>query len=280
MHLLVGKIKVKKHKFWNGYRSRKTIKLIHPCHDHTMKKAIRSFIYSPKFNRMMVYLAMAVFFSGIILAMIIAFIYGGSRKGPGYFSIMNNYISDLGSHHYTLAPFIFDLTMMITSVLLVPVMHIMHKQVLENWEAAKQELGVARARSVKITISVGLSGLIVGLVGFFGVGVFSEDRSTIGVFHNLHLVVSILVWGGLAFASLFYGIAALRMKTIIPRVLSFFMIVGPVASVALFTLAAFVIPEFLPSKPLEWIMLACAFWWMVPVGVILLRIIKKTENKT
>lgn len=240
-----------------------------------MKKGIRLNIYDPKFIRIMIYLAMVVFFPGITLAIIIAYVYGGNRMGPGRFSVLTNYISDLGSYHFTPTPYLFDSISIVTAVLLVPIMLTIHKLVLKNLEDAKPELDAARFKNLKITFSLGFIGFIVGLTGFFGIGVFSEDRSTIGNFHDLHLLVSALVWGGLAFASLFYGLSSLRMKLFIPHVLGFFMIVGPVMSVILFTIAAFVAPGLLPSRPLEWVMLVCVFWWMVPIGVILLRILKK-----
>jgi hypothetical membrane protein len=236
-----------------------------------MKKGPSSSIEHPKIITWTIYLALFVFLSGFVLAVSVAYVYGGTSTGPGYFSIMNNYISDLGSHHYTPATYIFDLTMIITAALLCPMMITMHKQMLQNWEELKPELGTARNRAMRIVLYSGFFGVIVGISGFLGVGVFSEDRSKIGTFHEMHLVVSIMVWGGLAFASLCYGLAAMRMKTLISRILGFFMIVGPITSVILFTLAAFVVPEFIPSRPLEWVMLACAFWWMVPVGLILLR---------
>jgi hypothetical membrane protein len=237
-----------------------------------------STVVHPTLVKWMIYLALIEFLAGIILAISVAYAFGGSRVGPGQFSIVNNYISDLGSHHYTLVPSIFDATMMATAILICPLLHAMHKLLLSNWAGQANE-AATRHKFTRVLLAIGAALAVVGVAGFLGVGVFSEDRSTIGSFHQMHLIVSILVWGGLALASLFYGVVAMRIQCFIPRSLGFFMIVGPVLSVILFTTAAFILPEFIPSRPLEWLMLACAFWWMVPVGLILLRSMKNAGSR-
>ncbi len=108
--------------------------------------------------------------------------------------------------------------------------------------------------------------LLSGAVGLFGIGLFSEDRTTeLG----LHFTFSIIVFAGLAFGALFNGIAILLKlkKTIFPRLLGLYMMVGPFTAGVLF-----LFPPSSVTRPfLEWMMLLAAFLWLIPESFLILK---------
>jgi hypothetical protein len=112
----------------------------------------------------------------------------------------------------------------------------------------------------------GLLSLLSGAVGLFGVGLFSEDRTTeLG----LHYTFSIIIFAGLVFGALFNGIAILLKlkKTIFPRLLGLYMIVGPFIVTIMF-----LFPPISVTRPfLEWMMLFAAFLWLIPGSLFILK---------
>jgi hypothetical protein len=109
----------------------------------------------------------------------------------------------------------------------------------------------------------------------FGIGLFSEDRTTeLG----LHFTFSIIVFAGLAFGALFNGIAILLKleKTIFPRLLGLYMMIGPFTASVLF-----VFPPNSVTRPfLEWMMLLAAVLWLIPQSLLILKNFKSTKSYT
>ncbi|MFX1287032.1 MAG: hypothetical protein ACFFFY_00550 [Promethearchaeota archaeon] len=114
--------------------------------------------------------------------------------------------------------------------------------------------------------------LLSGAVGLFGVGLFSEDRTTeLG----LHFIFSIIVFAGLAFGAFFNGIAILLKlkKTIFPRLLGLYMILGPFIATLMF-----IYPPISVTRPfLEWMMLFAAFIWLIPTAYLILKSFQSGE---
>ena len=232
---------------------------------------IFSFLILPKSVRICTIVALLVFLIGFTIAYAIAYAVGGSMGPPDTFSVVHNYISDLGSYKFTPAPYLFDVICIFTAIMLFIIFTYTSKVLVHELAEIKEKIPPIRTNVLTIIRLIGFIGSIVGLVGFFGIGVFSEDRSyPVGPTH-MHFVVSAIVWGGLAIGSLGFGLLAVLVKVFIPRPLGVFMIVGPLASVVIFSIALFVHPSPLPTRPLEWVMLAAVFWWTIPVGGIILK---------
>lgn len=216
-------------------------------------------IIHPKLVKFCVLAAFFIFIPGLIIGVIIAALFGHQ----GY-NIMNNWISDLGSFNFTPAPFILDTIAIVTSFLMVPVFLYMKDEFIKNSSAndpkAKEPL------ALKVVAYLGLFWLFVGDVGLFGIGLFSEDRSTA---LNLHMVFSVVVFGGFAIGALFTGIVIVVKETILSRPFGFFMIIGPPAATILFGINY--IDRFMSTQFLEWTMLFAIFIWMIPLSFNLVR---------
>lgn len=220
--------------------------------------AITQKLTEPYVVKISIYLVLALFLPSLFIGVIIAMIWG-----PQGYSIWTNYISDLGSFIYTPAPFILDFSAMITSILLVPILLFFNKLL-------KSTSKVALAGSKKIRI-IRLSGMFflgVGLIGFFGVGLFSEDRSTA---LGLHYFFSVVVFGGFSIGALFSGIYIFFVRTLFSRVLGFYMMIVPMLTAILFLLT----PEPFTIYFLEWVILFGIIAWLIPSIIKILRYVNQ-----
>jgi hypothetical membrane protein len=211
-----------------------------------------------------------LFLSGLSIGVLIATIFG-----PVGYNIIDNYISDLGSFNYTPTPFILDSIAMITAFFLVPIFLYSYKNLISGKKEVIFNSNNSPSKRifnliVAINVILGLICLIIAAIGLFGIGLFSEDRTTdLG----LHYTFSIVVFAGLATGALFNGIAILLKKSIYPRFLGLYMIIGPPTAAVLF-----VFPPPMTTLPfLEWMMLFAAFLWLIPMSIIILQKFKK-EN--
>ncbi|MEJ2279332.1 MAG: DUF998 domain-containing protein, partial [Candidatus Lokiarchaeota archaeon] len=213
-------------------------------------------------------ISLILFIPGLSLCVIIAMIYGSQ----GY-TIWNNFISDLGSFKYTPIPFLFNVILMIVSVLTIPAFLYNYKNLTKDAKFIvfnSQERSMRRIFHTIIYINAffGLILLLIGSVGMFGIGIFSEDRTTQ---FNLHFYFSVLVFIGLIFGSMFVGIAIVLNKVICPRYLGFYMIFGPFLTGYFY----FNPPPMLTRPYLEWMMLFSFQIWLIPAAIFTLRQIKK-----
>jgi hypothetical membrane protein len=227
-------------------------------------------IVQPKVVKICIYVCNLLFLGGLLIGALIAVFFG-----PEGYNIIDNYISDLGSFRYTPTPFILDSIAMITAFFLVPIFLYSYKKLI----AGKKDVVFDSTNPfskrvfnflVLINIILGLVCLIIAAIGLFGIGLFSEDRSTeLG----LHFIFSIIVFTGLATGALFNGIAILLKKSIYPRFLGAYMIIGPPTAAILF-----VFPPPSTTLPfLEWMMLFAAFLWLIPLSIIILRKLRKDK---
>jgi hypothetical protein len=234
------------------------------------KRSLYAKIFDPKIMRILIYAAMLVFLPGIVVAYIVAVATGGTWIPPGAYNMVDNYISDLGSVRFTAAPFILDTIHMTTAIIMVPVFLYTKNLATEYIEKYQENSGLAKFS--KITNYLGLISLFIGAFGLFSVGLFSEDRDIPPGSHYFFLIV---VFGGFCIGAFLYGWVSVLNKTYIPKILGFFMIVGPFTSVILFLVK----PAPFTEPALEWVMLFCIFFWMIPVGIYLLKLIKENEKK-
>ncbi|MFX0179118.1 MAG: hypothetical protein ACFE78_02960 [Candidatus Hodarchaeota archaeon] len=218
-----------------------------------------------------IYASLLIFLPGLLIAVLIAFFFGANS-----YSIIDNYISDLGSIRHTPAPLVLDTIAMVTGILIVPIFFYLAKIILSNNKEIifnSNESILRRIFYVYIDINgfIGLFSLITASIGLFGIGLFSEDRTTeLG----LHIAFSGIVFGGLAIGALFNGIAIALKKTIFPRFLGIYMVIGPGTATILFMLH----PESVTLQFLEWIMLFSAFFWLIPVVFIILNNFKLKQS--
>jgi hypothetical protein len=224
-----------------------------------------------KLIKICIYVSVLTFLPGLLIGVLIAYFFG-----PESYNIIDNYISDLGSISYTPAPFILDAIAMITACFLVPVFFYITKIIVSETKSIifnSNESIFKRIYCINIDLLAffGLLSLLSGAVGLFGIGLFSEDRTTeLG----LHYTFSIIVFAGLAFGALFNGIAILfkLKKTIFPRLIGLYMMVVPLTTAIMFLFP----PNSMARPFLEWLMLLAAFLWLIPESVLILKNFKST----
>ena len=219
-----------------------------------------------KLIKICIYVSLIIFLPGILIGVLVAYFFG-----PDSYNIIENYISDLGSIRYTPTPFILDAIAMTTACFLVPVFFYIAKIIVSDTKSLILDSNKSifkRIHTIDIDLLAffGFLSLLSGAVGLFGVGLFSEDRTTeLG----LHYAFSIIVFAGLAFGAFFNGIAILLKlkKTIFPRLLGLYMIVGPFVVTIMF-----LFPPISVTRPfLEWMMLFAAFFWLIPGSLLILK---------
>ena len=213
------------------------------------------FLTNPKVVKISIIGSIVTWFSALILGFIVA------QFDPQGYNIVDNYISDMGSFHHTPLPYFLDYGAIISSILMIPAIYWMEKQLspspIDRWNG---EFPRMRYR----LSGLGSFFMFFGVFGFMMIGVFSEDRTTpLG----LHFLFSVVVFSGFIFMSLFYGILILFYKTEIPRLMGVYMGIVP------FTTGVIFIFNFTPFW--EWMMLIGLLIWMVPVFLILLKNINK-----
>ena len=227
-----------------------------------------NWLTKPKLVKISIIINLIVFLPGLFLCVIIALVYGSQ----GY-TIWDNFISDLGSINYTPFPNLFNVIIMVSSILIIPAYLYNFKYLTKNTRNIvfnSQEKSIRRGFHIIIYVNAfsGLILLIIGSIGMFGIGIFSEDRTT--QFH-LHFYFSVLVFVGLIFGSMFVGISILLNKVICPRYVGFYMIFGPFLAGYLFVNP----PNILIEPFLEWMMLLSFQIWLVPAAIFTLNQIKK-----
>jgi hypothetical protein len=223
-------------------------------------KNLYNTLTKPKIVKISIYISLLTFLPGLIAGIIVAVIHGSL----GY-SLWYNWISDLGSLAYTPAPFILDITCMVSAIFIIPLIlnltrlyssHQNHK--LDN---SKKERYTILFR--RIFGYIGVVCLFVGVIGMFFVGVFSLDRSPF----DLHFYFSTSAFGGFAFGAFFTGLAIVLRKRIFPKVVGYFMIVGPSTASILYLLC----PAPLTRQFLEWVLMFSSLAWYYVIVFITLQ---------
>ena len=204
-------------------------------------------------------------------------------------------ISDLGSLNYTPMPKFLDDAAMFSAVIMVPAIFYLKKHMCTAAQLKAEEKSSDTKGKVSKVIKFVLSnfGLLFGLgamVGFFGIGFFSEDLGnavdSIGLDLSgigSHFFFSIWVFACLCICGLFIGIfVVMYPKTIKEKyqlekvhwavfsTLGLLMIIWPPTHAFLFLAGA---P---PSRAFhEWFMLFAILAWVLPVFYILRKHTKK-----
>ncbi len=245
------------------------------------KEQIYETLTNPKVVRRCI-IAAEIFFPAMILIGVLVAVF----LGPANYNIIDNYISDMGSHRYTPIPKFLDDGAMITSILLVPVCFYLKKQI-DSKSKESESINISTWYSSLVLIT-----MLIGMVGFFGIGFFSEDvaislyPTTTSTF-DLHEIFTYVVFVGLASAGFLVGIIFIRypqgivelgayesMSKVIPLLMGLVMLfLTPV-------MCTFFLLDFPPSQPFwEWMLLFSIFGWIIPVGFMILNQINTEELK-
>lgn len=109
--------------------------------------------------------------------------------------------------------------------------------------------------------------MLTGLIGWFFVGVFSEDRTTI---YYLHFYATVLFFSGLALGGFFFGLIVAFYDTPFPRFLGLYMMIVPTIAGVIFLIT------LLPI--VEWTCFFINFGWMITGFMLLLKYINRLEE--
>ena len=222
-----------------------------------------AFLTKPKIVKWSTIAGFSVYSLTIIIGYIIAQFdpagpFARGKLDPAGYNIVENFISDMGSIKYTPFPFLLDFGCMITSFLLIPTIFYMEKLLAPLPEKA-EDLPCSRMR-LRLG-SYGFIWMVIGLIGMFGVGLFSEDRTTV---LDLHWTFTIVVFGGLAIGGMFFGLLILFYDTLLPKLLGLYMVFVPSTCAA--------IAFGLGFRPiLEWIMFFSLLAYLFVGGLIVLK---------
>jgi len=228
-----------------------------------MKQNGRKFydrVTEPKIVKISIYISLATFLPGLIIGLIIAL-----NIGPLPYSVWLNYISDLGSYQYTPAPYVLDLTCMISAIFIAPLIfnlsRLYSSNMTYNIDNSKRTHNINKFKRIFGYIGVGF--LFVGIFGMFFIGVFSIDRSPL----DIHNFFSTLAFGGFVFGAFFTGLAIVLKRKLFPKSIGYYMIFGP----STVTILYLICPPPLTRPFLEWIMLFSALSWYYVIVFITLQ---------
>jgi hypothetical protein len=210
---------------------------------------------APQTIRICGYCVLAIFFGLISLGVIIAV-----ASGP--YNIIDNWISDLGNHNITPAPFLLDTAVISAGILLIP-FHFYMEKYLAPIPRSPEELPAPPRMSYRL---MGLNFFFncFGTIGLIGVGIFSEDRDIAG----LHFIFSVLLFGSFAIGAIFLGLLITFIRQpIVPKPFNYIM--GAYGIFVPFTIGGFAVFDLTPLW--EWTLFFVLIGLIVPVFVCALR---------
>jgi len=204
-----------------------------------MRSKIFENIIRKKVIQSVMYALVGIYISLLVIGHIIATLTTG-------YTIIDNWISDLGGVKYTLAPYLYDLACIVAGVLTLPFVFYMEHFLTPNLKETTR----MRIRIVESAFIFGF----VGSISYIGVGIFSEDRS----YYGLHGLFSELAFGGFTLNALFMGWFIMLYDTKIPKILGLYGAFGPIIFLILFVII---------GNPLfEWLLLFAILLWIIPLS--------------
>jgi len=227
---------------------------------------IYSYLTKPKLIKLCMYFSLLIFLPSLLIGVFIAYF-----LGPESYNIWYNYISDLGSLRYTPTPFLLDISAMITSILFIPIFVYFSSLLYKDYKHSSGYFGKIFSIITKILSIIGLFFLFLASIGFFGIGLFSEDRTTeLG----LHLKFSVLVFGAFALAAIYNGLVIMFKDTIFYKIIGVFMFFATPTMAILFVIN----PASLSKPFIEWMILFSIMIWIIPIYYIMHKNISKNSN--
>lgn len=173
---------------------------------------------------------------------------------PDGYSIVTNWISDLGTSAHTPAPYLYDIACIVAGSLTIPFSFYMENVLapLPSESANTRDYSRLRFRLASYAFLFN----IIGNIGYIGVGVFSGDRN----YFNLHMITSSLAFGGFTLGAFFMGWLIIFYDTKIPKVIGIYGVIGPFTTIIIFLII---------SNPLwEWILLFSILAWIIPLSLV------------
>ena len=209
------------------------------------------------FNRFINFKMVRIFTTAVILIYIPLIIIGiivAAYFDPDGYSLVTNWISDLGGSPHTPAPYLYDIACIVAGTLTLPFAFYMENLLAPLPKRELSHIHYSRMR-FRIVSSAFLFSLI-GSIGYIGVGIFSENRD----YYNLHTINSSLAFGGFTLGAFFMGWTIVLYDTKIPKLLGIYGIIGPLTIIFIFLLI---------NNPLwEWLLLFSILAWIVPLSLI------------
>jgi hypothetical membrane protein len=208
------------------------------------------------FNRIISFKMVRIFTTAVILIYVPLIIIGiivAAYYDPEGYSIVTNWISDLGGSPHTPAPYLYDIACIVAGTLTLPFAFYMENLLAPLPKRESPHIHYSRMR-FRLVSSAFLFSLI-GSIGYIGVGIFSENRD----YYNLHTITSSLAFGGFTLGAFFMGWTIVLYDTKIPKLLGIYGIIGPLTTIIIFLLI---------NNPLwEWLLLFSILAWIIPISL-------------
>ncbi|MFX1275499.1 MAG: hypothetical protein ACFFBP_06490 [Promethearchaeota archaeon] len=221
----------------------------------------------------------------VAIAVLIAHFYDPATVKDGY-NIFIHYISDLGSVRYTSVPVLLNILWMSEAILFTPLVFYLYKKIHVCY---KDEADSRVSKTLKwLLINCGFTFLVIGIIGWFWVGFFSEDEGRLLAPYgfqilgqDLHMIFSIVVFGGMVVAGVFIGIFFIlypktvlkiidvKLPWILLVILGLEMVIWPPLHAILFIISNGQLPFH------EWFMFFALLAWLYPIGYGTLQMLKK-----
>jgi len=213
---------------------------------------ISATLFDKVINYKIVRLCVISVISTYIPLLIIGVIIAGNLDPDGY-SIVSNWISDLGTRAHTPAPYLYDIACMVAGSLTIPFSFYMENLLAPLPSRNERPEKFPRLRFRLASYSLLFS--LIGNIGYIGVGIFSGDRN----YFDLHMITSSLAFGGFTLGAFFMGWLIIIYETKIPKVIGIYGLVGPFTTIVIFLII---------SNPLwEWILLFSILAWIIPLSI-------------
>ena len=183
---------------------------------------------------------------------------------PDGYSILTNWISDLGGSPHTPAPYLYDIACIVAGIGTIPFSYYMEKLLAPLPTSAEHNFRGERWR-LRLASLAFFSSLI-GNIGYIGVGIWSEDRDIPKLLLGMgsHEIVSALAFGGFILGAFFMGWIIVLYDTKIPKILGLYGIIGPLIVATMYMIGT--VP---PSREFwEWAMLFAILAWVIPLALI------------
>ena len=169
------------------------------------------------------------------------------------FSLIRNYISDLGSKKFIPFPYIHDLICVFGGVVSLPVNFFVRKKLRIVYKSSKHSVLFA-----EFGVVLG----IIGNVGYVFLGVFSLDRAGPGDIY--HGVIAFISFGGYIFSIFFFSLNIVLSHKCRLKHLGLFGLIVPTA--LLFTYCAITVPL------IEWLLLSSILLFLLFLNFYVFKI--------
>ncbi len=225
---------------------------------------------APRTVRTCSYLVLILYIGLLVVAVIVAAV-----LDPPY-TVVDNWISDLGSSDHTPAPILYDLACICAGILTIPFSLYIEKHLAPIPRTA-EDFPAPHRFSYRLT-GAGYFFAMIGSLFYIGVGIWSGDRAEwYGL--PMHVICSAAAFAGFAIAAIFLGIALMISdRKIVPSpfcyILGTYGVFIPI-SFAIFNFTG--LPGF-TGELLEWSLLWAIMGWIIPLSIFTLRHTHKLER--